>query len=83
MDDRIMMGHDRVENLRECIGRLANKRTKIAERTEETSAVTGRDLREDRRRKDGFWCGERQTTRKLSGHDIFELFISTNSTLLP
>ena len=43
------MGRDRVENLRECIGRLVNERTRIAERTEETSAVTGRGRCEDRR----------------------------------
>ena len=64
MDDRITMSHDRVENLREGVGRLVNERTKIAEGTEETSAVTGRDCREDRRRMDGFWCRERQMTRK-------------------
>ena len=64
MDDRIMMSCDCVENLREGIGRLANKRTKIAEGKEETSAVTGRDCCEDCRRKDGFWCREHQTTRK-------------------
>ena len=58
------MSRDRVENLRECASRLANERTRIAEGKEETSAVTGRDRREDRRRKDGFWCRERQTTRK-------------------
>ena len=49
MDDRIMMSHDHVKNLRESTSRLANERTRIAERTEETSAVTGRDRREDRR----------------------------------
>ena len=49
MDDRIAMGRDCVENLRECVGRLANEWTKIAERTGETSAVTGRGRREDRR----------------------------------
>ena len=32
----LTMGHDRVGNLREGAGRLANKRTKIAEGTEET-----------------------------------------------
>ena len=58
------MGRDRVENLRECVGRLVNEQTKIAEGKEETSAVTERDHREDRRREDGFWCRERQTTRK-------------------
>ena len=47
MDDRIMMGHDCVENLREGIGRLVNEWTKIAEGKEETSAVAGRDRRED------------------------------------
>ena len=46
-DDRIAMGHDHVENLRECVGRLVNEQTKIAERTEETSAVTGRDHHKD------------------------------------
>ena len=64
MDDKIAMGRDCVENLRECVSRLANKQTKIAERTEEASAVTGRGYRKDRRRKDGFWYRERQTTRK-------------------
>ena len=64
MDDRIAMGHNRMENLRECVGRLANEQTKIAERTEETSAVTGRDRREDCRQKDGFWYREHQTTWK-------------------
>ena len=49
MDDRIAMGRDRMGNLREGVGRLANERTKIAERMEETSAVTGRDHRKDRR----------------------------------
>ena len=49
MDDRIAMSRDCAENLRECVGRLANEWTKIAERTEETSAVTGGDRREDRR----------------------------------
>ena len=58
------MSRDRVENLRESASRLANERTKIAERMEETSAVTGRDRCEDRRQRDGFWCRERQTTRK-------------------
>ena len=43
------MGRDHVENLRECVGRLANEWTKIAEGKEETSAVTGRDHRKDRR----------------------------------
>ena len=64
MDDRIAMGHNHVENLRECASRSANEQTRIAERTEETSAVTGRDCCEDHRQKDGFWCRERQTTRK-------------------
>ena len=41
------MGHDRVENLREGVGRLANELTKITEGKEETSAVTGRDRCED------------------------------------
>ena len=63
-DDRIAMSRDRVENLREGVGRLANKWTRIAERAEETSAVTGRDRCKDHRRKDGFWYRERQTTRK-------------------
>ena len=58
------MGRNRVRNLRESASRLANERTNITERTEETSAVTGRDCREDRRRRDGFWYRERQTTRK-------------------
>ena len=49
MDDRITMGRDCVENLRECASRSANKRTNIAERMEETSAVTGRDHHEDHR----------------------------------
>ena len=49
MDDRVMMGHNHVGNLRECTSRSANEWTRIAERTEETSAVTGRDHREDRR----------------------------------
>ena len=39
MDDKITMSHDCVENLREGVGRLANEWTKIAEGTEETSAV--------------------------------------------
>ena len=43
------MGRDHMENLRECVSRLANEWTRIAERTEETSAVTGRDRRKDRR----------------------------------
>ena len=47
MDDRIVMGHDRVENLREGVSRLANKWTKIAEGKEETSAVAGRDCHKD------------------------------------
>ena len=64
MDDRIAMSHNRVRNLRESASRLANEQTRIAERTEETSAVTGRDCREDRRRKDGFWYREHQTTQK-------------------
>ena len=58
------MSCDHVGNLRECAGRLANKQTRITERTEETSAVTGRDCRKDCRQKDGFWCREHQTTRK-------------------
>ena len=64
MDDRIVMGCNRVENLREGVGRLANEWTKIAEGKEETSAVAGRDHHKDCRRKDGFWCRERQTTRE-------------------
>ena len=64
MDDRIAMGRNCVENLRECIGRLVNEQTRIAERAEETSAVTGRDCREDCRQKDGFWYRECQITRK-------------------
>ena len=64
MDNRIAMGRDHMENLRECVGRLANEWTKIAEGKEETSAVTGRDCHEDCRQRDGFWCGEHQTTRK-------------------
>ena len=64
MDDRIVMSCNRVGNLRECAGRLANERTRIAERMEETSAVTGRDCHEDRRQKNGFWCRECQMTRK-------------------
>ena len=47
MDDRIVMGHDCVRNLRESTSRLANEWTRIAERMEETSAVTGRGHRED------------------------------------
>ena len=47
MDNRIVMGRDRIENLREGIGRLANERTKITEGKKETSAVTGRDCHED------------------------------------
>ena len=47
-DDRIMMGRNRMENLREGVGRLVDKWTRIAERTEETSAVTGKDRCEDR-----------------------------------
>ena len=58
------MGCDCMENLRKGVGRLANEWTKIAEGKEETSAVAGRDRCEDRRRKDGFWCREHQTTRK-------------------
>ena len=64
MNDRITMSRDRVENLRESASRLANEWTNITERMEETSAVTGRDRHEDRRRRDGFWCRERQTARK-------------------
>ena len=64
MDDRIVMSRDHVRNLRECASRSANEWTRIAERAEETSAVTGRDHCEDRRRKDGFWYRERQTTQK-------------------
>ena len=63
-DDRIAMSRNRVENLREGASRLVNEQTRIAERTEETSAVTGRDRHEDCRRRDGFWCRERQMTRK-------------------
>ena len=58
------MGCDHVENLREGVGRLVNKQNKIAEGKEEISAVAGRDCREDRRQRDGFWCREHQTTRK-------------------
>ena len=58
------MSRDCVENLREGASRLANEWTRIAERMEETSAVTGRDPREDHRQRDGFWCRERQMTRK-------------------
>ena len=58
------MGRDCVENLRESASRLANEWTEIAEGMEGTSAVTGRDCREDRRRKDGFWYREHQTTTK-------------------
>ena len=47
MDNRIVMSHNRMGNLRECASRLANKWTRIAERTEETSAVTGRDHHKD------------------------------------
>ena len=43
------MGCNHVGNLRECASRSANKRTKITEGTEETSAVTGRDCCEDHR----------------------------------
>ena len=64
MDNRIAMSCDRMRNLRECTSRSANERTRIAEGKEETSAVTGRDRREDRRQRDGFWYRERQTTRK-------------------
>ena len=64
MDDRIVMGCDRMENLREGIGRLVNEQTKITEGKEETGAVAGGDHREDHRRRDGFWCRECQTTRK-------------------
>ena len=64
MDNRIAMGRDCMENLRECVGRLANEWTKIIEGKEETSAVTGRDCHKDRRRRDGFWCGGCQTIRK-------------------
>ena len=64
MDDRIMMSHDRMENLRECVGRLANEWTRIAEGKEETSAVTERDHCKNHRQKDGFWYREHQTTRK-------------------
>ena len=49
MDDRIAMSRDRVRNLRESASRLVNERTRIAERMEETSAVTGRGRCEDRR----------------------------------
>ena len=41
------MSHDHMENLREGLGKLANRWTRIAEGKEETSAVTGRDCRED------------------------------------
>ena len=64
MDNRIVMGCDRMGNLREGVGRLVNEWTKIAEGKEETSAVAGREHREDRRQKDGFWCREHQMTRK-------------------
>ena len=49
MDDRIAMGCNRMENLREGVGRLANEWTKIAEGKEETSAVAGGDHCKDRR----------------------------------
>ena len=58
------MGRDRVENLRECASRSVNEWTRIAERMEETGAVTGRGRCEGHRRRDGFWCRERQMTRK-------------------
>ena len=64
MDDRIMMSRDCMGNLRECTSRSANEQTRITERAEETSAVTGRDHCEDRRQKDGFWYRECQTTQK-------------------
>ena len=64
MDNRIAMSCDCMRNLRESASRSVNEQTRIAERTEETSAVTGRDRREDRRRKDGFWYRERQMTRR-------------------
>ena len=44
-----MMSHDYTGNLRECAGRSVNEQTRIAKGTEETSAVTGRDRRKDRR----------------------------------
>ena len=51
------MGHNHVGNLREGVSRSANEQTKIAEGTEGTSAVTGRDRCEDCRSKDGFGIG--------------------------
>ena len=41
------MSCDRMGNLRECASRSANEQTRIAERMEKTSAVTGRDCHED------------------------------------
>ena len=43
------MSCNHVGDLREGSGRLVNKWTRIAERTEETGAVTGRDCHESRR----------------------------------
>ena len=64
MDNRITMSCNCVENLRECASRSVNKRAKIAEGTEGTGAVTGRDYHKDHRRMDGFWYRECQMTRK-------------------
>ena len=66
MDDRIAMGRDCMGNLRGSTGRLVNERTRIAERMEETSAVTGRDCHEDRRQKDGFWCRGTSNDKEMS-----------------
>ena len=63
-DDRVAMGRDHMENLREGASRLANEQTRITERMEETSAVTGRDHCKDRRQRGGFWCRKCQMTRK-------------------
>ena len=47
MDNRIAMGCNHVGNLKECASRSVSEWTRIAEGTEETSAVTGRDHCED------------------------------------
>ena len=60
MDDKIVMGCNHVGNLRDGMSRSVNEWTKIAEGTEGTSAVTGRDCCKDHRRKDGFWYREHE-----------------------
>ena len=52
-------------NLWEGASRSVNEWTKIAEKTEGTSAVTGRDRCKDRGRRDGYWYRERRRDWKL------------------